>query len=61
MLVTIDQPSAELNVDGSTMSANCVISEGLVTMCTKKGTLAMRLVPALGAGAGEVEVAPRGA
>src|SRR5512139_3429465 len=41
MLVTIDQPSAELKVDGSTMSANCVISEGLVTMCTKNGTLAI--------------------
>src|SRR5512147_759293 len=41
MLVTIDQPSAELNVDGSTMSANCVISDGLVTMCTKNGTLAI--------------------
>src|SRR5512134_2765155 len=40
MLVTIDQPSAELKVDGSTMSANCVISDGFVTMCTKNGTLA---------------------
>src|SRR5512134_3615103 len=41
MLVTIDQPSAELNVAGSTMSANCVISDALVTMCTKNGTLAI--------------------
>src|SRR5512137_47517 len=41
MLLMIDQPSAELKVDGSTMSANCVISEGLVTMCTKNGTLAI--------------------
>ena len=43
MLVTIDQPSAELNVAGSTMSANCVISDALVTMCTKNGTLAIAL------------------
>ena len=43
MLVTIDQPSAELKVEGSTMSANCVISDALVTMCTKNGTLAMAL------------------
>ena len=43
MLVTIDQPSAELNVDGSTMSANCVISDGLVTRWTKNGTLAIAL------------------
>src|SRR5512134_2998257 len=41
MLVMIDQPSAELNVAGSTMSANWVISEGLVTMCTKNGTRAI--------------------
>src|SRR5512139_387416 len=41
MLLTIDQPSAELKVEGSTMSANCVISDGLVTMCTKNGTLAI--------------------
>src|SRR5512139_532086 len=43
MLLTIDQPSAELKVDGSTMSANCVISDGLVTRCTKNGTLAIAL------------------
>src|SRR5512139_98878 len=41
MFVTIDQPSAELKVDGNTMSANCVISEALVTRCTKNGTLAI--------------------
>src|SRR5512132_3873737 len=43
MFVTTDQPSAELKVDGSTMSANCVISDALVTMCTKNGTLAIAL------------------
>ena len=40
MLVMIDQPSAELKVEGRTMSANCVISDALGTMCTKKGTAA---------------------
>src|SRR5512133_1382503 len=39
MLVTMDQPSAELKVEGSTMSANIVISDALGTMCTKNGTL----------------------
>ncbi len=39
------------------MSANCVISDGLVTMCTKNGTLASALSQRVGAGAGEVEVA----
>src|SRR3990172_3040770 len=43
MLVTTDIPSLELNVAGSTMSANCVISEALVTMCAKNGTLASAL------------------
>ncbi len=43
MLVTTDQPSDELNVAGSTMSANWVISDGLVTMCTKNGTAAIAL------------------
>src|SRR5512135_584909 len=43
MLVMTDQPSAALNVEGSTMSANCVISDGLVTMCTKNGTFASAL------------------
>src|SRR3990167_3119093 len=43
MFVTTDQPSTELKVEGSTMSANCVISEALGTMCTKNGTLAIAL------------------
>src|SRR5512134_471029 len=43
MFVTTDQPSAVLKVEGSTMSANCVISDGLVTMCTKNGTFAITL------------------
>src|SRR5512139_2068387 len=43
MLPTTDQPSAELKVDGSTTSANCVISDAFVTMCTKNGTLASAL------------------
>src|SRR3990170_4633072 len=43
MLVTTENPSLELNVEGSTTSANWVISEALVTMCTKNGTLANAL------------------
>ena len=41
MFVITDQPSAELNVAGSTTSANCVISDAFVTMCTKNGTFAI--------------------
>ena len=36
----IEKPSLELCVAGSTTSANWVISEALVTMWTKNGTLA---------------------
>src|SRR3990172_10333923 len=43
MLVTMEKPSVELNVEGSTTSANCVISEAWVTMWTKNGTLASAL------------------
>ena len=41
LLEMTDSPSLELNVDGNTTSANCVISEALVTMWTKNGTLDM--------------------
>ncbi len=41
MFVITDQPSAELNVDGSTTSANWVISDAFVTMCTKNGSFAI--------------------
>src|SRR3990172_455347 len=43
MLVTTENPSLELNVEGSTTSANWVISEALVTMCAKNGTAASAL------------------
>src|SRR3990170_7770532 len=43
MLVTTEKPSLELYVDGSTMSANWVISDALVTMCAKNGTAASAL------------------
>src|SRR4030066_2163103 len=43
MLVMIEKPSLELCVAGSTTSANWVISEALVTMCTKNGTAASAL------------------
>src|SRR3970282_3058314 len=43
MWVTTEKPSLELYVDGSTMSANWVISEALVTMCAKNGTAAKAL------------------
>src|SRR3989338_9669805 len=40
MLVMIYSPSLLLKVEGSTTSANWVISDGLVTMCAKNGTRA---------------------
>src|SRR3970040_145685 len=43
MLVMMENPSLELNVAGSTTSANCVISAACVTMWTKNGTLASAL------------------
>src|SRR3989304_8247 len=43
MLVTTENPSLELKVAGSTMSANGVISEALVTMWAKNGTAASAL------------------
>src|SRR3989304_160482 len=43
MLVITDIPSLLLCVEGSTTSANWVISEALVTMWTKNGTLARAL------------------
>src|SRR4030065_988691 len=43
MLVMMESCAAGAKVAGSTMSANWVISEALVTIWTKKGTLAMAL------------------
>src|SRR5512139_440118 len=43
MLVITDMPSLAFIVAGSTMSANCVISDALVTMWTKNGTAASAL------------------
>src|SRR3970282_2650663 len=43
MVVTTETPSLELNVAGSTTSANWVISEALVTMWAKNGTAASAL------------------
>src|SRR3972149_2045841 len=39
----MEKPSLVLCVAGSTMSANCVIADALVTMCTKNGTAANAL------------------
>src|SRR5215207_6763980 len=48
MLVMTDMPSVVLNVAGSTTSANCVISDALVTMWTKNGTAASALSQRVG-------------